>query len=281
MKIALNISKTTRQLASACMYFVCALLGIINLGLTAYTYNSIDLILTAIGVTAWSIASTQGLFVTWRAKKSVFNQAPNTDIELGIASEVHENSVQLAHPNDERGIRGSTYSTIGAALNMVSSACFIASDMHNVQSADAQLIARLFGSGLWFKSASLYCWMSRSYQRKQEDNPALTIKHFGFNAIDLNFMGNVEYLASAFYYAGSIWSSNPINPLKAAGNVCWIVAGIHDTTSAYLDLRNNNIQRNMTLFPAPVAIASPIPQLTSHTPTMAITQSDDTKTPVI
>lgn len=227
-----------RSLLTTGLYGISAALAVTNLVLTGGELSTADLAISVWGIVPWGVAAAHSIYRKYQARRRDVNPTA---------------------PPDNPCLRNSTHSTINSALHMTAASGFIASDLTHVKESSPAMTVRVIGSAIWLSCAGLYCWLSRSHERPQEDHPERVIKPYGIKSSTYQLVGELAYLTAGGLYQAS-WLLDPTHStLKLIGNVCWLTAGLHDTLQAsYTVYQNQHLPQSsiqtIHFKPAPLAL---------------------------
>jgi hypothetical protein len=204
-----------RRLIEAILYVCSAILFAVDLGFGGLSgLTAIGIILDITGLVTWALPAIQGVYLR------------------SIDFRPHDNT----HQDTQAIIRRSTHSAINAALYTTSSIFFSAGGIYNTESRAPIRYASLSGSLLWFLCATMNGWLSQALERQQEDHPGQVVRPLNIDPSVYQFIGELEYFMAGILYAASIWMGEPVAPIRAASNICWLMAGIHGVTRTSQDL---------------------------------------------
>jgi hypothetical protein len=133
---------------------------------------------------------------------------------------------EIKHGNvdDEKTlIRPSSQATVNAALNMASSASSLGGIIYKTPNLAMVDYIRMAGYGFWFSTAATHCWLSRAYQRRHEIYPAEKIRLCGARPEIHNITAEVQIISAGILLAAAIWLDETLYPLRATGNISWLV----------------------------------------------------------
>jgi hypothetical protein len=82
---------------------------------------------------------------------------------------------------------------------------------------------RVTGSSLWLTNAIMWLWLSRTHERRLEEDSNAKILLCGIRPEAHAVNAEVQILVSGLFYAAAIWQNNPIYPLRVAGNFSWLL----------------------------------------------------------
>lgn len=215
---------SARQLLVAALYSVSMLLATLNFALNAGTYATLDILLMAGALAPWAVVSVQGLYRKYHAR----------------TRDVSPEKYRDEDPTNN--IRGSTHSTANALLFMMSSLFFLAADARNLATPTAMLLTRMIGSTFWLMATGIFLWTARKIERQQEDIVSLSTEISPQKDPTPYYLaGETSFLTAGMLYHAAIWLDARVVPLKLAGNICWLLAGLHDTAhQAVAFYRRNN-----------------------------------------
>jgi len=210
---------STRRLMASVIYAGSAVCSVTGLVIAAPAMDTTSLILCVCGASLWSAAAVHTL---WRDYRAVTESD-----EQNIYSE---------------RLRPSTHSMINAGLYIVSASSYLAADFRWVASQNKVIDFNVLSSLFWLKGACINFLVAATAERTQEERPWEESGRFCSALWD--FIAEVDCLMSGIMDELAMTSEKTAAVADIAGNVCWMVACLHDTVQAGLTLRNPLQLRN-------------------------------------